>query len=178
MKHWILIKNEPYFNDFIFMKRPEQFFQEEKLFKDKMPGIIAYLEKHKDQVFESHRSELEKFFSLKVLEHLAEKSDALRADVEALITVSRLYAEVVSMLDDEVVIQNNIMFEGLLKRQKEAHDRFEEVLRDLYIHAREQQDLILFDISRLSRVRSLQIALFIAYQDIIMRKEAQKRVAA
>lgn len=159
------------------MRRPEQSFEEEKLFKDKMPGIIAYLEKHKDQVFESHRSELEESFSLDALWDLAKKSDALRADVEALITVSRLYAEVVSMLGDEVVIRSDVEFEGLLRRQKEAHDRFEEVLRDLYAHAQEQQHSVLFDIPHLSRVRSLQIALFIAYQDITEKKDARKRAA-
>lgn len=160
------------------MKNQEQYSQEEKLFKDKMPGIIAYLEKHKEQVFESHRGKLEGSFSLGVLEHLAEKSDVLHADVEALITVSRLYAEVVSMLGDEVVTRSDAEFEGLLERQKEAHDRFEEVLHDLYAHAQEQQDSILFDISHLSRVRSLQIALFIAYQDIVERKDTYKSVAA
>ncbi|MFA7201514.1 MAG: hypothetical protein WC099_00700 [Candidatus Paceibacterota bacterium] len=118
-------------------------------------------------VLEKYQAEFGEIFSMRALSLLTEGDELLMQDVDTLITRSHIYAGEVLLLQELADVKDGSVegMRGLLDRQEEAHTQFIDALTTLYTHAVEKGKQIPFEIQEISRVRSIQIALFIAYED-------------
>lgn len=119
------------------------------------------------KIIEKYHAEFGNVFSVKALSFLAEGDPTLTQDVDVLITRSHIYAGDVLLLQEMAEKTGGTVegMQGLLDRQQEAHTEFTNALTNLFLHATERGKAIPFDIQGISRIRSSQIALFIAYDD-------------
>jgi hypothetical protein len=113
--------------------------------------------------------EFEGVFSVDALHILANEDPLLKADVDTLISNSRVYVDDLRILGD--ALKHNIDTHSILERQNKHHTNFVEALQLLVLHAREQGKDIPYDVSTMSRSKSAQLALFIAYENGNLNEE-------